>query len=318
MAQQSPGIEFGAAHIADVLRGGRRAAIIDRGHDKLTTFALLAGLSKPIVASCINQLIDLGHLRRSPGQFPTISLNPSGWEVMRGTGDVHFAVPKEPKADAQALQPFDLPCFEMLRSLRKSIAAKRQIAAYLVFSDAALQQMAAVRPTTLEAFAHVKGVGSRKLEDLGETFCAAIAEHALAAGLETNLLSAAAVSRPAERAASSGGSSSASRRKLIASEHFRNARNLADVASELGVTLGTASGYLADFITREKPDSINCWVDSHAQQTIAQAIEEIGDNGQLRPVFDRLETAFSYDQIRIVLAHRRAMLGTSASDSQPS
>ncbi|MFM9170526.1 MAG: HRDC domain-containing protein [Phycisphaerales bacterium] len=45
---------------------------------------------------------------------------------------------------------------------------------YVIFSDATLLEMAARKPTTLEALASVKGVGEKKLADLGETFLAAI------------------------------------------------------------------------------------------------------------------------------------------------
>jgi ATP-dependent DNA helicase RecQ len=45
---------------------------------------------------------------------------------------------------------------------------------YVIFSDATLLELAARKPRTLEEFATVKGVGEKKLADLGETFLAAI------------------------------------------------------------------------------------------------------------------------------------------------
>ena len=49
--------------------------------------------------------------------------------------------------------------------------------AYIVFTDAALQDMCRVLPTTAEEFLTVSGVGKRKAEKYGEDFCALISEH---------------------------------------------------------------------------------------------------------------------------------------------
>jgi ATP-dependent DNA helicase RecQ len=48
---------------------------------------------------------------------------------------------------------------------------------YVVFHDAALRDMARLRPTSAPALLAVKGVGARKAEDLGEPFLAAIRAH---------------------------------------------------------------------------------------------------------------------------------------------
>jgi len=329
LAKQTPDIEFGAMHIVDVLRGARKAPLIARGHDKLSTFGLLASLPRAVVANCVNQLIDAGHLLRSPGQYPTISLTSTGWDVMRGASSVNFAVAKEIAVVEEV--SYDAACFEMLRAVRKRIATERSIAAYLVFSDQALQEMSRLRPTTLEAFSRVKGVGGRKLTDFGETFCAAIAAHAAEQHLEVNIINTSGpgrVAAPGARAravtplvsgggaqATPGGAGLSPRgRRLRAFQMFDDRRNLADVAEMAKVTVGTAANYLAEYIALSRPESIDSWIDGSAQQRIASAIEEVGDTGQLKPIFDRLEMGFTYDQIRLVVAHRRAMTNISGGE----
>ena len=49
---------------------------------------------------------------------------------------------------------------------------------YLIFSDATLREMARERPVSPEAFLAIKGVGQRKLQELGPRFMACIREHA--------------------------------------------------------------------------------------------------------------------------------------------
>jgi ATP-dependent DNA helicase RecQ len=48
---------------------------------------------------------------------------------------------------------------------------------YVVFSDAALREMARRRPSTLEAFRTIRGVGEKKLEDYGEIFVQSLVEY---------------------------------------------------------------------------------------------------------------------------------------------
>jgi len=47
----------------------------------------------------------------------------------------------------------------------------------VVFHDAALREMARVRPTSIDALLSVKGIGPRKADDLGDIFLAAIRDH---------------------------------------------------------------------------------------------------------------------------------------------
>jgi ATP-dependent DNA helicase RecQ len=49
---------------------------------------------------------------------------------------------------------------------------------YLIFSDASLRDMARARPSTLDEFREVKGVGDWKLETFGDRFVTAVRQAA--------------------------------------------------------------------------------------------------------------------------------------------
>jgi len=68
----------------------------------------------------------------------------------------------------------DKDLFEKLKGLRKEIAAREGVPAYIVFSDASLRDMCRKKPTSLVQFSMVNGVGSVKLEKYGEAFVEAI------------------------------------------------------------------------------------------------------------------------------------------------
>jgi ATP-dependent DNA helicase RecQ len=63
-----------------------------------------------------------------------------------------------------------------LKILRKAIADRRNLPAYIVFSDATLQQMARFRPLTPQEMLAISGVGPKKLETYGEEFLRLLAE----------------------------------------------------------------------------------------------------------------------------------------------
>jgi len=64
--------------------------------------------------------------------------------------------------------------FARLRELRREIAAKRGLPAYMVFSDAVLLAMAERRPRNAEEVLAISGVGPKKLAQYGDAFLAVL------------------------------------------------------------------------------------------------------------------------------------------------
>jgi ATP-dependent DNA helicase RecQ len=85
------------------------------------------------------------------------------------------------RGKAAAPAPAELPTSEeetlflALKTLRKSLADKRKVPAYVIFSDATLLAMAAARPRTRAQFLAISGVGPKKLASYGDTFLAVLA-----------------------------------------------------------------------------------------------------------------------------------------------
>jgi ATP-dependent DNA helicase RecQ len=80
---------------------------------------------------------------------------------------------KTPQASQNDFE-YDEECFEMLRSLRRELADKKNVPAFVIFSDAALRHMAHALPQTPEEFLKISGVGAKKQEEYGEVFTKAI------------------------------------------------------------------------------------------------------------------------------------------------
>ena len=71
----------------------------------------------------------------------------------------------------------DKSLFEHLRKLRKQLADEQGYPPYIVLSDKSLHELAAMRPTTLEAFGLIHGIGDFKVKKYGETFIRAIKQY---------------------------------------------------------------------------------------------------------------------------------------------
>jgi ATP-dependent DNA helicase RecQ len=74
---------FGAAHVANVLRGSATEQVLSRGHEKLSTFNLLPDMSAAEIRGYIEQLAGLSLLQQTDDAFPVLTLTPQGLALLR-------------------------------------------------------------------------------------------------------------------------------------------------------------------------------------------------------------------------------------------
>jgi ATP-dependent DNA helicase RecQ len=176
------GQRFGARHVVDVLRGADTARIRDLGHDRLSTYGIGADLSLDAWLSVIRQLIHGGYLRQDITEYSVLKLTPAAGPLLRGERTVELAVHRDAARARPAKQArltadgraVDDALFERLRALRKRLADAHGVPAYVVFADATLAAMAALRPTNREELLRVSGVGQVKLDRYGDAFLAVL------------------------------------------------------------------------------------------------------------------------------------------------
>ncbi|HEX5441953.1 MAG TPA: RQC domain-containing protein, partial [Ktedonobacterales bacterium] len=182
------GQRFGMRHVADVLRGANTQRILSNNHHQLSVYGIGRDYPATEWQRLARALVQQGLVDSwsgEEGSYPTLRLNPASWEVLRGQR--HFELAPIPAAGREsrdsragrsvpeeALDPERQELFAELRVLRREIAGEEDHPAFMVFSDASLRAMALACPRTLDAFARVPGVGSRKLSAYGERFVRAI------------------------------------------------------------------------------------------------------------------------------------------------
>jgi len=164
---------FGAHHVAQILRGADTEKIRQFNHHKLTTFALLKEHRPAAILNWIEDLQYQGFLAKEP-QYGTLRLTPKGTQLMSlGEGQVVLVQSFEPKKSRKEIrgdESVDETLFNELRRLRRSLAQEKNVPPFVIFSDATLKELASQKPTRLEDFRRIKGVGERKLAELGTVF----------------------------------------------------------------------------------------------------------------------------------------------------
>jgi RecQ family ATP-dependent DNA helicase len=184
------GQRFGGGYTALVLTGSRDQRIIENRHDALSTYGLLQQCDKRAVHDWIEQLAGQGFLEKT-GEYNVLSVTPEGWRVLKGEATPRLLKPAErskperkAKVVTQAWEGVDKGLFDALRVLRAALAHERSVPAFIIFSDAALRDMARKRPSTLERFLEVKGVGQTKCQQYGRAMIEKIRAYCLDHGLE--------------------------------------------------------------------------------------------------------------------------------------
>jgi ATP-dependent DNA helicase RecQ len=178
------GQRFGAAHLAAILVGEASDAVRRLGHDTIKTFGVGRDRSKRAWQATVRQLYAIGALAEASAEHGGFRLTEEGDAILRGRKKLELRVVTEANRDkrsksapapATPLDPAASALFDRLRALRLDIARREQIAAYMVFADRTLIELARRRPARLADMKAIHGVGEMKLARYGQAFLDAIA-----------------------------------------------------------------------------------------------------------------------------------------------
>ena len=319
------GERFGSEYTARVVTGNIDDRVTRNGHEKLSTFGLLKEHAITQLQDWIGDLVRQGFLLRE-GEYQILKITEIGRKLLKGEGTVRLRTKASAETDAfspgsarsnrtsggrgprkekvDSLEGVDAGLFEELRTLRLELAREREVPPYVIFGDSALRDMARLRPTDVEGFLNVRGVGEKKCEDFGEMFIEAIVTYCEEHEVETDIASAtpAPVRSPARSREAPSGSS------LKVFPMFEAGVSIAEVVERTGRALSTVQGYLGEYLRSRKITDPSPWVDAATAARVLTAIEEIGSSDRLTPIFEHLGGTVNYETLRIVLTcHRNGM-----------
>jgi ATP-dependent DNA helicase RecQ len=198
------GRSFGKTMIIDILRGSKNEKILRLGLHTLSTWGLMADTGVRRIRVILDFLIAEGCLALEEGEYPVVTLA-NAESALKGQRRLLMKLPREKKKleprelgagppDTTAARsritrenPAPVPgldpiLLERLKALRRELAAKEAVPAYIVFPDASLRDMCRKKPVSLIQFSGVNGVGEVKLEKYGELFTALIRNYTAGGG----------------------------------------------------------------------------------------------------------------------------------------
>ena len=180
--------QIGTGILEDILRGNMSSEVTERGYHRLKTFG--AGREVPVRDwhDYLLQMLQLGYFEIAYNENNHLKITQSGTDVLFGRARALLVTIRREEA-VQATRgrkrkatvptkelPLGLPntesgeLFEALRTLRKRLADQEALPAYIVLSDKVLHLLSASRPTTIEEFGNISGIGEYKKKKYGKEF----------------------------------------------------------------------------------------------------------------------------------------------------
>jgi len=305
--------KFGAGHIADILLGSKNEKVLRWKHNELSTYGIGGELTKKQWTHLARQLTNMGYLVQL-GEYHTLSLTQKALEALKKRSPIMGILETE-RAQKEGKKKEELEInnalFAILRQKRKSLADEVGIPPYVVFSDRALTEMAAYYPQSLESFLDISGVGQVKAKQYGETFIEVIKSYCEKHNLK-EIPHPQPFSRrekgaesPSPNGRGARGEGEIGERTRVVGDAYNDGESVADLMKAYNVAANTILDHLFKYVVAgnslRKDHDLQALVSAtpDQQQVALATFGELGTNF-LKPVYDKLNGALTYDELKIL------------------
>jgi ATP-dependent DNA helicase RecQ len=304
------GERFGANYLVDVLRGSNNKTVKERGHHDLPVFGISRDMDSNDLKEMVRSLVTNGFLTQQSSGYPTLSVSARGRKFLKDRESLTLTRPKHtaltmPKSldTLNRETAYDTKLFDELAALRLEIAAQREVPAYQIFGNKALQQMAFHMPVDEQQFSNISGVGYAKLRDFSRPFLKVINEY-IQANSQYTEIKRVPITAPKRRTVLGINMSIRETRDLIS-----QGLSMAEAAEERGISQTTIRSHLERLVQEGGQVELNHLLPSEERRIkIESAFKEIGE-ARLTPVRDMLGEDYSWDELAVVrLALRQGQI----------
>ena len=153
------------------LRGSQAKRLLESGLQHISTFGIMASYSREEIREILTHLKFLGLVSWDKNEVVTLTPYASGVlfhgnpvTVTLDEGELRQRFPLSGTVTADSRLLLEL------KELRAQLAKKEKVPAYVIFTNATLEDMAAKLPQSMEALLTVSGVGSVKAQRYGKPF----------------------------------------------------------------------------------------------------------------------------------------------------
>ncbi len=301
------GERFGAGHVVDVLLGSKSQKVVKFRHDQISTYGIGVELARDQWLHIGRQMVERGFLEREE-TYQTLSLTPLGYRVLKTRASISGVLRPKNERRASRQAPAALPgpvhdeeLFDLLRALRKQVADRVGVPAYVVFSDRSLQEMATYFPQTDSRFREIYGVGAFKFENYGAEFLGVIKEFCAARGR-------------AAREIPDQASVGEARRYQLVGDAFNAGMSVAQLAEHFRIKTETVCDHLTRYLesgrqlARAEEFLEHSRLSPEEQSRVLSLFGSLGP-ARLRPIFDALEGRIDFDELKILRLHFQTLHG---------
>jgi ATP-dependent DNA helicase RecQ len=303
------GEKFGAGHIVDILLGSKNEKVLRWGHEKLSTYGIGTELTKKQWMHIARQLLSMGYLKQE-GEYHTLSLTVKALEALKKRETIFGIVQEAERVRVKGKKKkeeveYNHALFAILRQKRKELADEAGVPPYVIFSDRTLVEMAAYYPQSYESLLKISGVGQAKLEKYGDTFLEVIKPYCEKHGVKESFHRTVSPSHSGREARGEGEISEISPRTHIIAEAFDNGTTVQELMERHGFVASTIFEHLMKYIMAgnklNNGESLQSLTSAtpEQQQTVFAAFDELSPT-YLKPVFDKLNGALNYDDLKIL------------------
>ncbi|MDO4164651.1 MAG: DNA helicase RecQ [Bacteroides sp.] len=181
--------QIGISTLIDILRGTLSPEVSQKGYHQLKTFGAGRDIPPRDWQDYLLQMLQLGYFEIAYNENNHLKITASGSAVLFGKAIARLVVIRREEAASQRGHKrkvvnkelaLDLPAtesndlFEVLRQLRKQLADQEALPAYIILSDKVLHLLSTARPTSIEEFGNISGIGEYKKKKYGKEFVEAI------------------------------------------------------------------------------------------------------------------------------------------------
>ena len=172
------GQRYGKTVICDVLKGSKSEKILKAELNNQSTYGIMKEVTARHIFGTIDFLAEKEYIS-ADNETEVLKLLPKSRDVLFGRERL---VMKKVENSEKVVKthrpevPVNADLLDALKALRKSIASKKSVPAYVIFSDATLIDMCKKCPETPDEMLEVSGVGRTKLEKFGKEFLEVIAK----------------------------------------------------------------------------------------------------------------------------------------------
>lgn len=291
---------FGTNYIVDFLRG---STAVKEEHQSIKTFGIGKEYSKEHWKHYIKQMIRLGNITQSDGEYPILKLNEQSQKILKGEQKVMLVEAVKEKKEyvtKQQTVPVAYPeLFRQLKDLRYDWATRENIPAYIVFSDSTLVELASFLPLTMGDLEKISGFGDIKIAKYGPSFLELIGTYCRIHGLSSRISQKIVKKERAYETRTVQPRSYAPDTKRISLSMFAEGKTIEEISVIRQISVGTVQTHLVFFIRSGELD-IHELLSKQKVAVILEAINEIGKT-VLTPIKEKLGEDYSYNEIRAVV-----------------